>query len=172
MKRCPSGDRKPISRRPQGSSVGAFRTSACSEIARMVIAHVLDAQVCQVTVVPELGRRNDLRAPTQHECDGSRSAERPVARVGVAPLTAEHASEPKRGSVQVMHGKNRIRAYELHRISVPSEDLWIRLVRLIHRVPRSWLGMTARGAPKWDPDSPGQLDRPLGRPHVPGRLGR
>ncbi len=77
--------------------VGAFRTSARSDIAARGSRPRSRRSGTPVTVVPELGGRNDIGATTQHERHVSRSAERPVARVGVSPFTAEHATEPSSG---------------------------------------------------------------------------
>ena len=105
--------------------LSSLRNRAC-----VVFVDVLNGQVRNVTVVTEGRRRKDIGATTQHECHGSRSAERPVAWVRVSPLAAEHASEPSSGLVQIMDGKNRVRTQDLHRVSVPRDRRTLRRARI------------------------------------------
>ena len=114
MNRCPSGERTPNSFIPHASSTRSLTISALTAVTGVIGVDVVDFEIRDVTVIANVARARSVRAVAQHELDGTRSAEHPVARVRIVGLAPDDVVIPARQAGRSLHGEYRVGCEDLH----------------------------------------------------------
>jgi hypothetical protein len=82
--------------------------------ARVVVVNSFDRQVCDVTMVAKLRRRDGIWTAPEHKGHISGRAESPVARIWLRLVATEHINEPRGGTVEITDGQHRVRTQDVH----------------------------------------------------------
>jgi len=106
--------KRELAHAPPFVSGGLEDLCAGSNGSRVKPVNVVDAEVCDITVIAKLARGGNVRAAAEHEGDVARATEPPIARVNVIELAPEDVAIPRAGPVQVMNRENRRRGRDLH----------------------------------------------------------
>jgi hypothetical protein len=77
--------------------------------------NVVDVEIGDVAVVAKFTGGWNVRATSEHERHAARATKPPVAGIDVVDLAPENIAVPRRRAVEVMNGKDRMGARDVHR---------------------------------------------------------